>query len=158
MTNICICTSSTVVSEQNYSQSPAVGTSTNYAREDHTHGTPDAYIPGPLINQVSNRALNTVYTNDTGRPLLLMIIVGCNGNANPNPLAVGYVTADSNNPPTTIVAGGVGLQPGSSSINEIFWFQLVAFIDVGLNYSVNTLTSGGGTVTLSTTGWFELKL
>ena len=31
---------STVVSETSYGQAPSVGTSTNYAREDHTHGTP----------------------------------------------------------------------------------------------------------------------
>jgi len=31
---------STVVSETSYGQSPVVGTSTNYAREDHSHGTP----------------------------------------------------------------------------------------------------------------------
>jgi len=31
---------STVVSEQSFGQSPAVGTSTDYARGDHTHGTP----------------------------------------------------------------------------------------------------------------------
>lgn len=31
---------SSVVSETTYSQSPAVGTSTDYARADHTHGTP----------------------------------------------------------------------------------------------------------------------
>jgi hypothetical protein len=30
----------TVVSETTFGQSPAVGTSLNYAREDHTHGTP----------------------------------------------------------------------------------------------------------------------
>ena len=30
----------TVVSEVSYGQAPSVGTSTNYAREDHTHGTP----------------------------------------------------------------------------------------------------------------------
>lgn len=30
----------TVVSEQSFGQSPAVGTSTDYARGDHTHGTP----------------------------------------------------------------------------------------------------------------------
>lgn len=33
---------STVVSETTYGQSPAVGTSTDYARADHTHGTPSA--------------------------------------------------------------------------------------------------------------------
>lgn len=31
---------SSVVSETSYGQSPAVGTSTDYARGDHTHGTP----------------------------------------------------------------------------------------------------------------------
>lgn len=31
---------STVVSETSYGQTPAVGTSSNFAREDHTHGTP----------------------------------------------------------------------------------------------------------------------
>jgi hypothetical protein len=31
---------STVVSETSFGQSPAVGTSTDYARGDHTHGTP----------------------------------------------------------------------------------------------------------------------
>jgi len=33
---------STVVSETAYSQSPVVGTGSNYAREDHSHGTPTA--------------------------------------------------------------------------------------------------------------------
>lgn len=158
MTDVCICTSSTVVSEKNYGQSSDVGVSTNYAREDHTHGTPNLYSPGPLTNQTSNRALDTVYTNNTGRPILLMVIAGCNGHANPGPLAAFYAAADSNNPPTTVVAGGVGLQYGTTSVDEVFWFQLIAFIDVGLNYSVNTLTSDGGTVTLSTTGWYELQL
>ena len=31
---------SSVVSEQSFGQSPSVGTSTDYARGDHTHGTP----------------------------------------------------------------------------------------------------------------------
>ena len=36
----------TVTDETNYGVSPAVGTSTNYAREDHTHGTPATPAPG----------------------------------------------------------------------------------------------------------------
>lgn len=35
----------TVVTEQSYGQSSAVGTSTDYARADHTHGTPPAGAP-----------------------------------------------------------------------------------------------------------------
>lgn len=34
----------TVVSETSYGQSPAVGISNGYAREDHTHGTPSDII------------------------------------------------------------------------------------------------------------------
>src|SRR5690606_15609358 len=34
---------SSVVSETAYGQSPVVGTSDNYARQDHSHGTPNGY-------------------------------------------------------------------------------------------------------------------
>jgi hypothetical protein len=40
---------STVVSETSYGQSPVVGTSTNYAREDHSHGTPAALTPSSTV-------------------------------------------------------------------------------------------------------------
>ncbi len=41
---------SSVVSETSYSQSPAVGTSTDYARADHTHGTPASAISSSFFN------------------------------------------------------------------------------------------------------------
>lgn len=40
----------TVVSETSYSQSPVVGTSTNYAREDHSHGTPASSVSSSFFN------------------------------------------------------------------------------------------------------------
>lgn len=40
---------STVVSETAYGQSPVVGTSTSYARADHTHGTPTALTPAASV-------------------------------------------------------------------------------------------------------------
>lgn len=45
---------SSVVSEQSYGQSPAVGTSSDYARGDHTHGTPPALTPaGSVVSATS---------------------------------------------------------------------------------------------------------
>jgi hypothetical protein len=45
---------SSVVSETSYGLSSAVGTSTNYARQDHTHGTPAApAVPSPATTVVS---------------------------------------------------------------------------------------------------------
>lgn len=40
---------SSVVSETSYGQQPAVGTSTDYARGDHTHGTPPAIPPASSV-------------------------------------------------------------------------------------------------------------
>ena len=40
----------TVVSEQSYGQSPVVGTSTNFAREDHSHGTPASAVSSSFFN------------------------------------------------------------------------------------------------------------
>lgn len=44
----------TVVSETTAGQSPAVGVSTNYAREDHTHGTPAASGSGGPVSFTQN--------------------------------------------------------------------------------------------------------
>jgi hypothetical protein len=47
----------TVVTETTYGQASAVGISTNYAREDHTHGTPTAVTAGLSQAQVLARGL-----------------------------------------------------------------------------------------------------
>jgi hypothetical protein len=39
----------TVVTETSYGQTSAVGTSTDYARADHSHGTPPAIAPGATV-------------------------------------------------------------------------------------------------------------
>ena len=51
---------SSVVSETSYGQSSAVGTSTDYARADHTHGTP------PLTNTAATAITETTSTVGTG--------------------------------------------------------------------------------------------
>lgn len=44
----------TVISETSFGQAPAVGVGTEYAREDHTHGTPATpAVPGPAITVVT---------------------------------------------------------------------------------------------------------
>lgn len=52
----------TVVTEQSYGQSSAVGTSTDYARADHTHGTPPA--GAPVGAQYVTLATDATLTNE----------------------------------------------------------------------------------------------
>lgn len=51
-----------VVTEQSYGQSSAVGTSTDYARADHTHGTPPA--GAPVGAQYVTLATDATLTNE----------------------------------------------------------------------------------------------
>jgi hypothetical protein len=44
---------STVVSEQSFGQSPAVGTSTDYARGDHSHGTPTIPLASSVVSETA---------------------------------------------------------------------------------------------------------
>lgn len=53
---------SSVVTEQSYGQSSAVGTSTDYARADHTHGTPPA--GAPVGAQYVTLATDATLTNE----------------------------------------------------------------------------------------------
>lgn len=54
---------STVVSEQSFGQSPAVGTSTDYARGDHTHGTPTMPLASTVVAETSYGLSSAVGTS-----------------------------------------------------------------------------------------------
>ena len=54
----------TVVSETDYGQSPAVGVDTTYAREDHTHGTPPLATGfGPIVVPLAIGTLGDIGTS-----------------------------------------------------------------------------------------------
>jgi hypothetical protein len=58
---------STVVTEQAFGQASAVGTSTDYARADHTHGTPTGIAPSVITTAASpylmTASITTVFAN-----------------------------------------------------------------------------------------------
>ncbi len=55
---------SSVVSETSYGQSPVVGTSTDYARGDHSHGTPPALTPASsVVSETSYGQVSAVGTS-----------------------------------------------------------------------------------------------
>lgn len=56
---------STVTSETSYGVSSAVGTSTNYAREDHTHGTPSLGTTGATACAGNDARLSDARTPTT---------------------------------------------------------------------------------------------
>ena len=54
---------SSVVSETSFGQSPAVGTSTDYARGDHTHGTPALPLASTVVSETSFGQASAVGTS-----------------------------------------------------------------------------------------------
>lgn len=60
-----------VVSETTFGQSPIVGTSTAYARQDHSHGTPD----NPVAGFTGTQAVVT----STGPPVVTVTMHYTNG-------------------------------------------------------------------------------
>lgn len=57
---------STVVTEQAYGQASAVGTSTDFARADHTHGTPTAVVPVTAHSALTSVSLGWANSAHTG--------------------------------------------------------------------------------------------
>ena len=144
MTDVCICSATTVVSEQSFGQSPDVGTSANYAREDHTHGTPSNPVPTrTLTDQTANRNAGVVYTNNGTRWMHVIIQIKFNNNTGGIPYQYVNITSDSSNPPTTEVAGPVGELSCNAVALVNTGLEISAYIAPGLNYELN-LVSGGG--------------
>src|ERR1700693_2281660 len=67
-----IAPATTVVTEVSPSQSPSVGVSLNYAREDHTHGTPAAGASGnwPIVQ--NSTGVSDVVTIPAGFQLIVV--------------------------------------------------------------------------------------
>ena len=57
---------SSVVSETSYGQSPVVGVSTDFARADHTHGTPTAVVPVTAHSALTSISLGWTNSAHTG--------------------------------------------------------------------------------------------
>lgn len=86
----------TVVTEQSFGQSSAVGTSTDYARADHTHGTPAAPSAAPLSAQYVTLATDASLTNERVLTVtsgdLTRVDGGAGGNVTLGLATVGTVT------------------------------------------------------------------
>jgi hypothetical protein len=108
--------------------------------------------PSIPVDVTSSRLLNTTYTNNNNtRTLQIKVCATC---ATPGGAGVALmiVLADNATPPVTQVSGHVGLNLGLA--NESNVFQIVADIAPGLNYRVNAVIIGTGSVTLDK--WFEI--
>ena len=81
---------STVVSEQSPGQSPAVGTSTDYARGDHSHGTP------PLPAHSSTTGLGWTSSGHTGNAQSVAVFNGSGAAALSSPTSDGQVLSRQN--------------------------------------------------------------
>lgn len=111
-----------VVSETAYGQSSAVGAATNYAREDHTHGTPALGSATPAMNGAASAGVSTaparddhVHPTDTSRLSATAAAGGSLSGNYPNPsIAAGAVSAteiaSSLKPSGTAAAGTEALR------------------------------------------------
>jgi hypothetical protein len=118
---------SSVVSEQSFGQSPAVGTSTDYARGDHSHGTPA--VP-------AHSALSTLGWTSSGHTGSTTSVAAFNGGG---AAQVVQATADE----TMLVRRGGTLQ----------WVAIAAAVSLVANaYDYEDLP--GQALTLDTAGVF----
>lgn len=152
MTDICLCSATTIVEEKTFGQNSSVGTSGNYAREDHTHGTPlNPVISKTSSDQTINRALDTVYQNTdvSGRGMLVFVSIRMN-NVPAATTKVAKAEVDSANPPTSIVAStavALGTQLNVDNIHE-----LTFYVPPSQYYRINTTGTGTGPIQQ----WWEL--
>ncbi len=145
MTDVTISTASTVVNEQSFGQSPVVGMSVNYAREDHTHGTPTNPVASRTFNdQTGSKTWDTVYTNSGTRWMHIVIQIKFNNNVGSTPHQYFNITSDTSNPPVTEVAGPIGELSNNAVALVNTGLEISAYIAPGSNYMLN-LFNGGGT-------------
>ncbi len=148
MTDVTISTASTVVNEQSFGQSPVVGMSVNYAREDHTHGTPDNPVPIKNLNGpgIISRELNTIYQNTDTRGILVISTIALN----PNQRAVAYIEVDTSNPPT-VVQGLVAITLSSANGTYV---QLIGYVPPNYYYRIRDASPVLPGVSIEK--WYEL--
>jgi len=123
---------------------------------DHVlrNGDMPSSFAGSFSNVTASRALNTTYSGNANKALLILATVRC-----AITLALGVATMqakqDTSTPPTTIASGIVGIQAGL--LNEDNSFQLMFAVPKGTNqkYRIDSVGTNG-TVTLG--NWFELQL
>lgn len=118
---------STVVSEQSFGQSPAVGTSTDYARGDHTHGTPA--VP-------AHSALSSLAWTSSGHTGSTTSVAAFNGGGSAQAV---QATADE----TMLVRRGGTLQ----------WVAIAAAVSLLAN-AYDEVDLSGQALTLDTAGVF----
>jgi len=99
-----------------------------------------------------SRALNTIYQNNTGRPLLVFVSCGCTRVATNDYAYMLAYTGDST-PPTTLVAGAGHGDQGAASRDE---FEIAFAVPIGHYYRIVTYTYGTSTVILDY--WTEVQL
>jgi hypothetical protein len=101
----------TVVSEQSFGQSPAVGTSTDYARGDHTHGTPAV----PAHSALSSLAWTS--SGHTGTATSVAVFNGGGAAAVSTPSADGQVLSRQGGALVWVtLAAGLALYPEISDV------------------------------------------
>lgn len=103
-------------------------------------------------NVTSSRLKNTTYTNTSYRPLLVHCTWSCAITTGGGSVFI-IPKSDSASPPTTQVAGAVGINAGL--LNDSVLVQQVFIVAAGMNYRIDT-TETNGTATLGK--WFEIGL
>jgi hypothetical protein len=122
----------TVVSEQSFGQSPAVGTSTDYARGDHTHGTPAV----PAHSALSSLAWTS--SGHTGTATSVAVFNGGGAAAVSTPSADGQVLSRQGGALVWItLAAGLALYP---EVTEVI-LEEANVLTLGV-----TLTPNSGTI------------
>jgi len=99
-----------------------------------------ATVPGigqTWQNMTASRAVNTTYTNSTGRPIFVSVTV----------------TSSSGNTAATINVSGAIIFGGSSAVSSSF-LPIAALVPNGGTYSVSCTV---GTPSLPSNSWFELR-
>lgn len=107
----------------------------------------------PHANSQPARALDTVYTNSSARPIIVWGSVECTVK-NGGDSAMVDLKTDASNPPTTIVQTiGVDWAAGAITDIQTYHHGFYMVVQPGHRYEIVTNVAGGGTVTL--TYWNE---
>jgi len=112
--------------------------------------------PRPVKATVSYpaRAVNTTYTNNTGRPLLVIIGILSEVDAAADN-AWASINVDTDDPPTSPIAyGGFVAKTGAGAQQASF--SLIVCVPPGYKYRLNDFSSGTGSIAINK--WTEVEL